>query len=177
MDIDDNLNIYVSESSRHRIVKWFAPNYKHYAVVAGNGTAGSELNQLDNPQGIYIDRINNDLYIADTDRIQLWPNGAMVGQTIVKNGVSGAKSIKRDCHGNLYVLQYNVIKLFSPPVQITGSEGVILVGIPTTDPNLQKLSTIDYFSIASDMYLDQNNGDLYVVDSVRQQVRKYTIND
>jgi hypothetical protein len=69
MDLDDNLNIYISEYNNHRFVKWLAPTYKNYLVVAGNGSSGSKMNQLKYPRGIYLDQTNNDLYIVYTLRM------------------------------------------------------------------------------------------------------------
>ena len=115
MDLDDQLNIYVLESNHHRIVKWLAPTYKEYVVVAGDGTSSSTMNQL------------------DSQCIQLWSVGSTIGQTVLESDLFNARKIKRDCHGNLYVLDYRSVKFFSSSVAMTGSKqnGEILLGLST----------------------------------------------
>lgn len=176
MDLDDQLNIYVSESNHHRVIKWLAPNYNEYAIVAGDGTPGSRMNQLDSPRGIYLDPWNNDLYILDSMRIQLWPAGSTIGQTILESSSLQPKRLKRDCHGNFYILDQRSVKLFGSILELTTLKGEILVGSATNDLSVQKLNEIDYFNYPTDMYLDMENGDLYILDRVRNQVRKYTSN-
>ncbi|CAF3760963.1 unnamed protein product [Adineta steineri] len=58
--------IYCSDTYNHRVVK-ITPFTTMLTVVAGtNGVAGSNLDQLNTPAGIYIDN-NNTLYVADTN--------------------------------------------------------------------------------------------------------------
>ncbi|CAF4173529.1 unnamed protein product, partial [Rotaria sordida] len=83
IQLDFELNIYISEWENHRVVKWLAPKYEKYMIVAGNGSSGSEQNQLNYPQGIYVDN-NGSLFIADTknNRIQKWLQNSTIGITV-----------------------------------------------------------------------------------------------
>ena len=58
-------------------------------TVAGKGGKGSAPNQLFHPHGIYVDHVNLDLYVADTDnnRIQLFKNQSSSGQAVVNRSV------------------------------------------------------------------------------------------
>ncbi|CAF0808178.1 unnamed protein product [Adineta steineri] len=58
-------------------------------VAAGNGSAGSDSNQLYRPHGIFVD-VNFDLYVADyrNNRVQLFQSGESNGIT-----VAGSKSL------------------------------------------------------------------------------------
>lgn len=176
MTLDLDLNIYVSEMVQHRVVKWLSPDYEQYEVVAGNGIRGHELNQLTSPKGIYLDLTNNDLYVADNDRIQRWPSGSSVGQTVGPIGLQSPKSIQRDCHGNLYVAIDNTIKLFSQSIGITGLEGVVLVGVPSNDRSVKYTNKTDLLYAPQGIYLDMKNGDLYVADSGFYRIQKFSIN-
>ncbi|CAF1508209.1 unnamed protein product, partial [Rotaria sordida] len=73
----------IHEWENHRVVKWLAPKYEKYMIVAGNGSSGSEQNQLNYPQGIYVDN-NGSLFIADTknNRIQKWLQNSTIGITV-----------------------------------------------------------------------------------------------
>lgn len=176
MDLDDQLNIYVLESNHYRVIKWLAPEYNERVLVAGDETPGSKRNQLDSPRGIYLDPWNNDLYVLESNRIQLWPSGSTIGQTVLESTSFQPVKIKRDCHGNFYVLSDWNVKLFSSIANLTTLKGEILLGVPTNDRSAQNLSKVDYFKYPTDMYLDMDNGDLYVLDAMRAQVRKYTHN-
>ena len=62
--VDRTGAIYYSDSTNHRILK-ITPFASSATVVAGtSGTAGSSLNQLSNPNGIYVDTTGA-LYVAD----------------------------------------------------------------------------------------------------------------
>jgi len=179
MDLDYNRNIYVSEYENHRVVKWLSPKYDDYIVVAGNGKQGKLLNQLTNPRGIYINKINNDLYIADYNRIQLWTSGSTIGKTIVRGPFFSPYDIKQDCYGNLYVTDdyTHTVRLFGQSVEDTGLEGVTIVGTPY-DGKYSSLrrNTTDHLYSPQGLYLDDTNGDLYVADSNFQRILKTSVN-
>lgn len=83
-------------------------------TVAGTGTAGSNVNQLNTPFGIFMDSFNA-LYIADYgyNRIQKWLSGASTGTTVAgqASGASGSTAaylngptgIIVDSSGNMYI--------------------------------------------------------------------------
>jgi len=62
--VDSTGSIYYSDSSNQRILK-ITPFSPTATVIAGtSGISGSQLNQLNNPAGIYVDG-NGALYVAD----------------------------------------------------------------------------------------------------------------
>jgi sugar lactone lactonase YvrE len=177
MTLDLDLNIYVSESANHRVVKWLSPDYEEYLVVAGNGIPGYELNQLTSPKGIYLDLVNNDLYVADEHRIQRWPSRSSIGQTVGLTGVQYPQDIQRDCHGNFYVTVDDTIKLFSQSVETTGLEGLVLVGVPSNDKSVKYTNITELLLNPQGIYLDMKNGDLYVADTGLHRIQKFSINN
>ncbi|CAF4009054.1 unnamed protein product [Rotaria sp. Silwood1] len=74
--LDNQSNIYISEYGNHRITKWLNGNLTAGIRLAGNNTAGSASNQLNNPWGIFVDG-NYTLYVVDrgNHRIQKWISG------------------------------------------------------------------------------------------------------
>lgn len=76
-------------------------------IVAGNGTGGSALNQLQEPNFIHIDA-NDSLYICDHHnyRVQEWPKGAAFGTEIVSVGNGSfdhPEGITFDRDGHMYI--------------------------------------------------------------------------
>ena len=64
ISVDQNGNIYYSDSSQNRVVR-FSQYASSATLIAGiSGSSGSQLNQLNNPSGIFLDSTNT-LYVAD----------------------------------------------------------------------------------------------------------------
>ncbi|CAF1279696.1 unnamed protein product [Adineta ricciae] len=169
MSLDENLNIFISEFNNHRVVKWLAPNYKDYLVVAGNGTASSEVNRLSYPRSIFIDHFTNDLYVADGNRIQRWSKNSTKGEIILQNGDICPSGIECDCHGNIYISQDKTIKLVN---QFTGLTGVDIIGKPYEGSMDERSNTTEYLFYSEGIYLDKFNGDLYIADSGFKRIQK-----
>lgn len=87
--LDREKNVYMSESDRHRVVKW-SPKTNLTTVVAGEtDQRGTDDGYLSEPDGIFFDRKSETLYVSDSrnNRIQKWKKDATTG---VK--VAGSKS-------------------------------------------------------------------------------------
>ena len=179
--LDTDLNIYTTEAFIHQVFKWLAPSYKTYEIVAGAATAGAASNELNNPQEIYIDARNSDLYISDTNnrRTQKWSTNATAGITIVHLPLGSPGSMLIDCHGNYFILdvvEHNV-KWFAS-LQTSGLNGIVLFGgikdytymHPDDRPT-------DYLEAPVSITLDRENGDVYVSDMLNNRVLKFEIND
>ena len=62
--VDRSGSIYYSDYTNHRVLK-ITPFVSSATVVAGTtGSFGSALNQLNNPNGIFVD-VNGTVFIAD----------------------------------------------------------------------------------------------------------------
>ena len=74
--MDGENNLYVVEAFNHRVTKW-APDSSEGVIVAGGNGSGSDLDQLSNPQGIYVDSSKN-IYVAEqgNKRISKWSPGS-----------------------------------------------------------------------------------------------------
>jgi outer membrane receptor for ferric coprogen and ferric-rhodotorulic acid len=108
--VDDNYNVYVSERSNSRVLKWTADMSPESdgIVVAGTGIKGSAADQLSWPRAVFVDNREN-LYVIDRDntRIQYWPKGASHGTTVVAH--SNARvllGMKVDVSGNIYAVDW-----------------------------------------------------------------------
>ncbi|CAF4184515.1 unnamed protein product, partial [Adineta steineri] len=109
--------IWIADSYNNRIVKWI--NTSTAVLVAGGGTSGLKANQLNYPEGLFVDTSDsNTLYIADTynHRIQKWLYGASNGTTVAgqQSGVSGSAlnqlykpfTLTMDTNKSLYIVDY-----------------------------------------------------------------------
>ncbi|UJR32491.1 hypothetical protein I4U23_019953 [Adineta vaga] len=86
--VDKNNSLYISDVGHHRVVKYYL-ELGYGIVIAGEHGAGSALNQLNGPYGLYVDEIKEigAVYICDhqNHRIQKWISGAKEGITVAFN--------------------------------------------------------------------------------------------
>jgi sugar lactone lactonase YvrE len=175
MFIDKYSNIYISSFAVNKVIR-FAPNSSAYVTVAGTGSAGSQLNQLYFPYGIYVDD-NLTLYVADynNNRIQMWKYGASTGLRVAGDGTAGSSlmqvyyptAIIVDINGYMYILEDGNVRVvrWAPNSTI----GVCIAACTlTTGANPNQI--INPYSIAFDRY-----GSLYVTDSNNNRVQKFEI--
>lgn len=111
--VDGSGNIFVSDFANNRVQKWGTAAISGTTVAGDHyGNAGSAANQLDGPEGLYVDT-NGNIIIADmyNNRIQKWAPGATSGTTILGGNGQGSAANQfyypnnclPDKNGNLYV--------------------------------------------------------------------------
>ncbi|CAF4724004.1 unnamed protein product, partial [Rotaria sp. Silwood1] len=84
--VDENSNIYVSDNGNSRVMFW-PSSVLSPSLFAGNGTAGSSMNQLNDSFGLAHDASSGAIYIADSanNRImRFFPNNS--SGTLVAGG-------------------------------------------------------------------------------------------
>ena len=91
--VDANANIYIADTNNHRVVRW-APGSSAGVIVAGNGTAGTSLEQLNSPYGVWVDSSVN-VYVSDYNnhRVMRWDSGASAGVLVAGITNSSGKRI------------------------------------------------------------------------------------
>ncbi|MFE2873451.1 hypothetical protein [Embleya sp. NPDC059259] len=111
LTVDRDGNVYVADSSLHRVYK-VSPGGA-IAVVAGNGTAGytpdggaATAARLNFPLGLAVDDAGN-LYIADQTSHMVRKVGTTGVLTTVDNpGSNRPSDVAVDADGNLYIAEY-----------------------------------------------------------------------
>ena len=116
MAIDSSGNIYVADTGNHRIQKFPSNTSQstNATTVAGTGTLGSGLNQMNSPNSVEIDSSNRIFVMDGNSRIVRYPSNSSSGTsgTIVAggngNGTSAnqlgtPKDFKIDSNGGLYI--------------------------------------------------------------------------
>ena len=161
-----NGDIYVLEEGAHKVTKWSSDG-SGGTVVAGGNSYGSELNQLYNPSGFFIDTAGN-IYIADSQnhRIQKWAPGATEGVTVAGgNGEGGElnklgnpRGVTLDLQGNIYVVDgyYGRIQKWAPGA-------------------IQGTTVLNGLNDATDIFVDAV-GNLYVLEASGHVLKKYSPN-
>ena len=81
--------LYVCDAGNHRIQKFIIGGNGTAVPVAGNGSAGIGLHQLNSPAGIWVTRDGQTLYVADynNNRVMKWTIGASQGSVFAGSAV------------------------------------------------------------------------------------------
>lgn len=98
--------IFIADSSNHRIVAWKQNDGVNVGrIVAGGNGPGDQMNELDDPTDVVIDKETDSLIIADrgNSRVVQWPlqSGTKQGQVIIEN--IDCYGLAMNKKGNLYV--------------------------------------------------------------------------
>ena len=112
--VDVKENIYCSFSHLYYVTRRsLLDPINRTTIVAGNGTAGSALNQLRVPRGIMVD-LHLNLYVADcnNDRVLHFARGEVNGVVVAGSGAPGTidlwgpMSIVLDADNYLFIIEY-----------------------------------------------------------------------
>ena len=111
---NDNGDLFVSDFRKHEVKKW-RKGEKDGVVIAGGNGQGNQLNQLNCPTYIFIDR-NETLYVSDwgNHRVMKWDKDAQEG-IVVAGGQGQGSTLKQLSNpqglavnevGDVYVADY-----------------------------------------------------------------------
>jgi sugar lactone lactonase YvrE len=139
-------------------------------TVAGGNRRGNQSNQLDNPTGIHVDDDNQCIYIADcyNHRIVEWKSGAKMGQVVAGGNGQGNRTDQLNYPTNVLVDKENDSLIICDRnnrrvvrwLRRNGTKGEIII------------SDIYCYGVTMD-----NNGDLYVSDAGKNEVRRWKIGE
>jgi DNA-binding beta-propeller fold protein YncE len=168
-----NGNMYVVDRGNNRVQKYPAGSQLGTTLV-GNGAAGSGSGQLDEPMGLYVDALTEDVYVADCFNYRVQKvssvNITLQGSTVVgpssSPSVYGPFGVQFDAQGNLYVSDWNqrVIK-WSPNATI----GIMVAGTGTLG------STASSFNLPDIFDLDASGEYVYVPDRNNNRIQKWKL--
>ncbi|CAF3951761.1 unnamed protein product [Rotaria sordida] len=179
--LDKEKNIYMTESGTHSILKW-SPTTNTKTTIAGRtDELGQTADKLYFPRGIYINRLNDALYVADmmNNRIQKWNRNSQEGITIAgsKDGISGDDNSKLASPSYVWVDEESDIIYIADsdnnriqrwlPNQLTGTTIAGGAGRGNADNQL---------SVPNSLTFD-NLGNLYVCDGKNHRVQMFLLID
>ncbi|CAF0877888.1 unnamed protein product [Adineta steineri] len=139
---------------------------QHGITVAGGNRRGNQLNQLSRPEGIYIDDDHQTIYIADcgNHRIVEWKYEAKNGQ-VVAGGKEKGKRSKRLHYPTGVVVDKNSDSLI---ICDRDNKRVVRCSRQNGTNGETIISDIDCEGLTMD-----NNGNLYVSNWVKNEVRRW----
>jgi hypothetical protein len=167
--IDLNNYFYCSMFYDNQVIKIsLNENSSIWTTVAGNTTAGSESNMLNQPESIFVDQ-NFNLFVADwsNNRIQKFSSEQLNGSTVAGNGdtitLSGPTDVVLDDDGYIFIVDWNGERIVgSGPYGfrcLVGCSGLI----GSTSSQLYYPT-----SFAFDRYAN-----IFVVDNGNQRIQKF----
>ncbi len=161
---DDNQCIYIADWENHRIVEWKYDGNIGQVIAGGNGK-GNQMDQLNNPTAVVIDKKNNSLIICDQEnrRVVRWShqNGTN-GQIIISD--IDCCGLTMDNNGDLYVsdAEKNEVKRW----KIGDTNGTIVAGGNGEGNQLNQLNFPTY------LFVDEDHS-VYVSDTDNDRVMKW----
>jgi hypothetical protein len=171
--IDINNTLFCAASDHHQVVaKSLSSSADQIIVVAGTGIAGPKLDQLCNPNGIFVD-IHLNLYVADWNngRIQMFPPGQLKGITVAGTGASGTivlygpTAVVLDADSYLFI-----VDMLNNRVVGSGPDGFrCLVGCSRVSGSL-----VSQFNGPRNLGFD-SYGNLFITDRENDRILKFTL--
>ncbi|CAF0853728.1 unnamed protein product [Adineta steineri] len=139
---------------------------QHGITIAGDNGYDNQLNQLDYPQGIYVDDDHQTIYIADcaNHRIVEWKYGAKNGQVVAGGNRKGNRSDQLNNPRDVIVDKTNDSIIICD----WGNRRVIRWSPENGTNGETIISNIDCYGLTMD-----KNGDLYVSDYKRNEVTRW----
>ncbi|CAF1284045.1 unnamed protein product [Rotaria sp. Silwood1] len=176
--VDNNENLYVSDFSNNRVVRYSSNSSSGMpgVVIAGRAIGGSNASQFNGPWGIFVNEVGT-LYVADllNHRIQRWDKGASSGVTVAGTGLGGNNlsqlyypmAIVVDSNEYMYILDSGNNRILRwAPNSDTGECIAACTG--NTETGVETLNWP--YTLAFDSY-----GSLFISDSYNNRVQKFQI--
>ena len=137
-------------------------------TIAGGNNRGNELNQLRSPSGVYVDDDDQCVYIADhhNHRIVKWEHDAKRGEVVAGGNEEESETNQLNFPTQVIVDR----KSHSLIVCDQGNRRVIQCSLRNRTNVQTLISDIDCCGLTMD-----NNGDLYVSDAEKNEVRRWKI--
>jgi sugar lactone lactonase YvrE len=180
--VDSAGYIYVADLYNYRVQK-FPPgstSATNGLTVAGGNGNGTALNQINYPEGVFLDHAGN-IYVADggNNRILRFPPnsdsttmGTVVaggnGQGFALNQLYFPRGVALDAAGNIYVTDGGRIIVF-PPGSTSATNGTVLAGMGARGVDDQFSTPI------GKVVFDSSGSYMFVDDLLNYRTRRYGV--
>ncbi|CAF2253672.1 unnamed protein product [Rotaria magnacalcarata] len=172
--MDDHRNLYISDIDKHE-VRRYRIGEENGTLVAGGHGKGDDVNQLDEPHYIFVDR-QQTLYVTDhgNNRVMKWDKGATEGIVVAGGRGKGSDltqlylpyGLVVDTLGTLYVADNGNHRVTRWPKGAT--RGTVIVGGNDNGKGANQLFCPAGLSF-------DRHGNLYVVDRGNNRVQNFSI--
>jgi len=176
--MNENGDLFVSDRVNHSVKRWRQGEIGkggEGTIVAGGNRKGNELNQLNGPSYIFIDR-EETVYISDSGnhRVMKWLKGANEGIIIAGgqekgnslNQLNGPGGLLVNEIGDVYVADYYNHRIMC--WSLGSKEGRVVVGVNGAGNGLNQLN------YPRGLTFDVENN-LYVADSGNHRIQRFRI--
>ena len=173
--LDNDANMYLSNFVTHTVA-FVRRNSINSTIVAGNGTNGSNDNQLYLPHGLFVNSARS-IYVADcyNHRVMRWDSGAMIGIRVAGNGIAGTSltqlnyptQIIVDSNGYMYISELGNARITR---WIPNSTFGVCIAACT---GIEGIAS-NQLSVPRSLAFD-SHGSLYVSDSGNHRIQKFQI--
>ncbi|CAF0950457.1 unnamed protein product [Adineta steineri] len=174
--IDKHGYLYVSDWEKNEVRRWKMGKYNNEGiVVAGGNGKGNELNQLNDPDFIFVDE-DQSVYVSDenNNRVMKWRKGAKTGRIVAGGNGEGAnlnqlsfpEGVIVDHLGQIYVADFHNHRVMR---WCEGDEeGEIVVGGNGDGNESDQLS--GPYGLSFD-----DEGNLYVAEVFNHRIQKFEL--
>ncbi|CAF1136075.1 unnamed protein product [Adineta steineri] len=163
ISIDKEKNIFVADSTNHRIVEW-KYNAKEGQIIAGGNGEGNRMDQLDEPTDVIVDQQDHSIIIADYGNIRViqWLNQ---NQQILIHYIY-CYGLAMDKYGFLYVSDHLENEVRRWKMGEYNNEGVVVAGGSGKGDQLNQLDRPTF------IFVDEDQS-VYVSDCHNHRVMKW----
>ncbi|CAF4335228.1 unnamed protein product [Rotaria socialis] len=162
--VDDDQSIIIADFRNHRIVQWKKGNTTNGQIVAGGKGEGNELNQLNGPTDVLIDKETDGLIICDRNnqRVVRWLHriGTTQGKVLIDNIM--CNGLAMDDLRYLYVsdIEKHEVRRY----QLGDRNGTLVAGGNGQGADLNQLNRPYYIFVdrQQNVYVSDNNNDRVV---------------
>ncbi|UJR06838.1 hypothetical protein I4U23_011126 [Adineta vaga] len=177
--VDNEKNVYMSSASKHCVYKWSLQTNITTVVAGKEYYSGSSSDNLNSPEGIYVDSIHSAIYVADyaNNRVQKWLFDASNGTTVagLSNGQAGSDKESLERPTSVWIdddtqVVY-IVDTSNQRIQrwlYNASIGETIAG------GLDRGDNLTQFDEPDDITFD-NNGNLYVCDRINERIMMFSI--
>ncbi|CAF2149703.1 unnamed protein product [Rotaria magnacalcarata] len=173
--MDERRHIYVSDAGRNE-VRRYQSGEKNGTLVAGGNGEGDELNQLNYPRYLFVDR-DHSVYVSDRDnhRVMKWNKGAKEGMVVAGGQGQGSaltqlyrpRGLFVDTLGTLYVADSGNHRVMRW-TQGDNKQGTVIVGGNGYGAGANQFNGLRGLSF-------DRHGNLYVADRNNNRVQRFSI--
>ena len=166
-DDDNNLTIYIADANNNRIMEWKSNGTSGRIVAGGNGY-GNQLNQLDEPTDVIVDRSTDSIIICDkrNHRIMRWHRqNTITGEILLIN--FQCQELAADNAGYFYASSINMYEIR----RWKGSAN----NVETVADGVIRMDSISTSSHPGHIYVDKD-GSIYASDRQNHVVIKWMKN-
>ncbi|CAF3246348.1 unnamed protein product [Rotaria socialis] len=173
--MDAQRYLYVSDEGKHE-VRRYQLGEKNGTLVAGGNGKGADLNQLNEPRYLFLDRQQN-VYVSDNSnhRVMKWTKGAKEGIVIAGGQGKGAaltqlsypQGLFVDTLGTLYVADWGNDRVLRW-TQGDQQQGTVIVGGNGEGTGANQFNCLRCLSF-------DRHGNLYVIDKNNARAQRFSI--